>query len=439
MYSSRWIKLVIAFDETFETIFEEKRPIPNGKEPEVVIIDRSGSMHMFSDQASTALGELTKGTNAENKIGPIMTAGRTGMISCIDAIKDDLSGCRVYLIGDGVENCYKGPLTMSDGSVTTLDDRDYHTDDYQRTVADWLVNTCGIQFIMVALGTDSAKLVKYLLNRDKACVCSIPRGTPSKSVIGTVRATTERANRIRTARATGQPAPQPQSEALMPVSPEAAEMIRNIPETEVEHVAETVRNVRFTAAPAVKPKPPPTAEEITKEFFTAEANVVNQLSLTTDEIKFARAVILAYMGFCLEINDGKGLPATFISGLRTHSRVALYDAPQKLAPYFNKMLAALSKTKALRAAGKVPDGGLKLESNGLKFSFAKDTSMYTTDATKDVIEALKSDGEFALAESQLKKRAAPAASPGRAVRQRTDAGEPQAAPAAAAMDEAAEA
>ena len=162
--------------------------------------------------------------------------------------------------------------------------------------------------------------------------------------------------------------------------------------------------------------------------------MVNQLSLTTDEIKFARAVILAYMGFCLEINDGKGLPATFISGLRTHSRVALYDAPQKLAPYFNKMLAALSKTKALRAAGKVPDGGLKLESNGLKFSFAKDTSMYTTDATKDVIEALKSDGEFALAESQLKKRAAPAASP-TPVRQRTDAGEPQA-PAAAAMNEA---
>ena len=61
-----------------------------------------------------------------------------------------------------------------------------------------------------------------------------------------------------------------------------------------------------------------------------------------------------------------------------------------------------------------------------------------------VIAALQADGEFALAESQLKKRAASTGSPGRVVRQRTDAGSPTAAPAAAApaaaaMDETAEA
>lgn len=430
--TERWIERVVLFDTNTTTIYEADGPMPQGYKREAIIVDKSGSMGAVANQAATALAELIKGTNAENKIPPIHMGGGTGMVACVDAIKDRLVGCRVYLIGDGAENRYSGSLTMSDGGVVTLEDRNCDTNAYQQAVADWLVNTCGIQFIMVALGTDMERLISYLLNRDTVFVCNIPRGAPSNHVIGTVRAITARANRVRTARAAGQPAPQPQREALMPVSEEAEEMIRNVPDAEVQQVAAVASNVRFVpTGTTAQQAPPPTAEEVKAMFHTAEDKPLQEIPLNADEVKFARAVVLSYMHFCREINDGGGLPSTFISGLKAHSRVALYEAEFKFGHYFNKLLAALARTKAVNTAGKVPEGGLKLESNGIKFSFAKQTTMYTTDVPKDVIAALQADGEFALPESQLKKRAAATGSPGRVVRQRTDAGSPTASAAAA--------
>lgn len=441
---TRRFKAIIMFDDEFRIIYEDKEPPPHGITSEVLIIDESGSMREFQRLAATVAAELTNGTNAADKFKPMRLGCGTGMIACIKKFKNMLQGCHVYLISDGGENMFSGTLTMPDGSQATLQRGDSGTEAYEQTCAAYITGVCGIQFIVITFGPHMERLAQHYVRRRNVYVCNIPRDADDRAVIATVRATTARADRVRAARAANEPEPAPQQAVLMPVSEEAAALIAEIPEADEAAVRAVANTVRFVASPVpvAQQAPPPTAEEIKEMFDLAEAKVVPEVTLTPEEIKFARAVVLAYMRFCWEINDGNGLPATFISGLRTHSRVALYEAGLKFGQYFNKLLAALSKTKALNAAGKVPDGGLKLESNGIKFSFAKHTSMYTTEVPKDVIAALQADGEFALAESQLKKRSASTGSPGRVVCQRTDAGSPTtsaaAAPAAAAMDETAE-
>lgn len=440
----RWFKAIIAFSDKCRVVWEAKEAPPHGVVPEVLIIDESGSMGGWNEQASTAAAELTNGTNAADKFEPMRLGPGTGMIACIEKYKDMLQDCHVYLIGDGGENMFSGTLTMPDGSQATLQRGNSGTEAYEQTCAAYVTGVCGIQFIMVTFGEHMERISRYYVGRRNVYVCNIPSHTGRRAVMATLRATIARANSVRAARVANEPEPAPQQAVLMPVSPEAEELIANIPEAEeaaVRAVADTVRFVQQQSLVA-QPPPPPTAEDVKEMFHEAEAKVLKDVALTTEETNLARAIVLAYMRFCSEINDGKGLPATFISGLKAHSRVALYEADLKFGQYFNKLLAALSKTKALSAAGKVPDGGLKLESQGLKFSFAKQTTMYTTEVPKDVIAALQADGEFALAESQLKKRSASTGSPGRVVRQRTDAGSPTtsaaaAAPAAAAMDETA--
>lgn len=394
-------KIVYFNNDATETLFEASDPTPAGTTPLFAFLDGSGSIAKHQGELRSIAAAFIDDSNAHGRVGIVpKPVGRTNLISTLTAFKDEMHGCDVILVTDGLENCFRGSmlLPVDDGDQETevdfgklMDSEGACSEDYLKHTATFLERVCKAQLYYLGIGTEAKQMANELIKKRNTHVAHVDKGASAKEIVSTVLALRERGSRQ-----VGLPRDQRTRQAapIFSLSEEVRRVLQSLDSAVVDRV--TAASSSITVSGVYTPPPAPlTAADAMARMISAEETIQDEFPYVP--FKQARAAMLLAM---LEMTKGP-FPLALFTGKRCG---VLKFENESVGRFINTIFSQLAKNGVVAKADPVGSDGQRVCFENANTNIPAKSSRYTSEISAETIQVLLNDTDFADPSASLKRK-----------------------------------
>tara|TARA_B110000046_G_C12965394_1_gene386443 strand:+ start:146 stop:1420 length:1275 start_codon:yes stop_codon:yes gene_type:complete len=396
-------KIVYFNEDESELLFETNAPTPDGVTPLFAFLDGSGSIKVHHRELRGIAASFIHNSNADGNVGIVpKPTGRTNLISTLRAYTDQADGCDIILVTDGLENCFRGkvslPIGDGDGDQEAevdfgevMDTKGVFSEDYLKHTANFLERVCNAQLYYLGIGAQAKQMANELIKKRNTHVGHVHKGASEEEILSTVLALRKRGSQqvgLPNEQRTRQTAP------IFSLSEEVRGVLESLDSAVLGRVtvssnALTISGV-YTAPPA-----PLTAADAMARMISAEETIKDEFPHVP--FKQARAAMLLAM---LEMTKGP-FPVALFTGKRCG---VLKFENESVGRFINTIFSQLAKNGIVAKADPVGSDGQRVCFENANINVPAKSTRYTSEISAEAIRVLIDHTDFADPAASLKRK-----------------------------------